>query len=407
MSIKSFFSLPVFTLIIVAMSCNEPQPAKENEPAKGTYGYDAAFLKKHLKQTIELFNEDGARVLLTPDYQGRVMTSSAGKDTGNSFGWINYDLIASGKFKPQFNAVGGEERFWIGPEGGQYSFYFKQGDSFNIRHWQVPPVVDTIPYNVVKSDSNSAVFRQTATVTNYSGTPFSIEITRGVKLLDKGGLSSRLHSDIPAGVKWVAYETDNAVKNIGTNEWKKETGLLSIWLLGMFTPSDETVTIVPFKNIPDAKNYVTDNYFGKIPEDRLLTSDSTLLLKCDGKHRSKLGLSPVIARSVAGSYDYKRNVLTLILFEVDTAGAYVNSKWELQKEPYKGDVVNAYNDGPLEDGSQLGPFYEIESSSAAQELKPGGTQRYRQVTCHFEGDYNTLQDMALKLLGIKLDSIKM
>ena len=157
----------------------------------------------------------------------------------------------------------------------------------------------------------------------------------------------------------------------------------------------------------DAKNYVTDNYFGKIPEDRLLTSDSTLLLKCDGKHRSKLGLSPVIARSVAGSYDYKRNVLTLILFEVDTSGAYVNSKWELQKEPYKGDVVNAYNDGPLEDGSQLGPFYEIESSSAAQELKPGDTQRYRQVTCHFEGDYNTLQDMALKLLGIKLDSIKM
>ena len=389
------------------MSCNEPQPAKENEPSKGTYGYDAAFLKKHLKQTIELFNEEGARVLLTPDYQGRVMTSSAAKDTGNSFGWINYDLIASGKFKPQFNAVGGEERFWIGPEGGQYSFYFKQGDSFNIRHWQVPPVVDTIPYNVVKSDSNSAVFRQTATVTNYSGTPFSIEITRGVKLLDKEALSSRLHADIPAGVKWVAYETDNAVKNVGTNEWKKETGLLSIWLLGMFTPSDETVAIVPFKNIPDAKNYVTDNYFGKLPEDRLLTSDSTLLLKCDGKHRSKLGLSPVIARSVAGSYDYKRNVLTLILFEVDTSGAYVNSKWELQKEPYKGDVVNAYNDGPLEDGSQLGPFYEIESSSAAQELKPGDIQRYRQVTCHFEGDYNTLQDMAVKLLGIKLDSIKM
>lgn len=389
------------------MSCNAPQPPEENQPVKGSYGYDAAFLRKHLKQTIELFNEQGARVLVTPDYQGRVMTSSADKDTGNSFGWINYDLIASGKFKPQFNPVGGEERFWIGPEGGQYSFYFKQGDSFNIKHWQVPPIIDTVPYNVLKADSSSAVFRQTATVANYSGTEFSIEITRGVKLLDKETLAGRLHSEIPQGVKWVAYETDNAVKNVGANQWKKETGLLSIWLLGMFTPSDETVVIVPFKNIPDAKNYVTDNYFGKIPEDRLLTSDSTLLLKCDGKHRSKLGLSPVLARSIAGSYDYKRNVLTLILFEVDTTGAYVNSKWELQKEPYKGDVVNAYNDGPLEDGSQLGPFYELESSSAAKELKPGETQRYRQVTCHFEGDYHTMQSMALKLLGIKLDSIKM
>lgn len=235
------------------MSCNESQPVKENVPAKGTYGYDAAFLRKHVKQTIELFNEQGARVLVTPDYQGRVMTSSADKDAGNSFGWINYDLIASGKFKPQFNAVGGEERFWIGPEGGQYSFYFRQGDSFNIRHWQVPPIIDTISYNVVRSDSSSAVFRQTATVNNYSGTPFSIEITRGIHLLDKESLTSRLHTDIPDGVKWVAYETDNAVRNMGTNQWKKETGLLSIWLLGMFTPSDETVTIVPFKNIPDAK----------------------------------------------------------------------------------------------------------------------------------------------------------
>ena len=100
-------------------------------------------------------------------------------------------------------------------------------------------------------------------------------------------------------------------------------------------------------------------------------------------------------------------MLTIILFETDTAGTYVNSKWELQKEPYKGDVVNAYNDGPLEDGTQLGPFYEIESSSAAQELKPGDTQRYKQVTCHFEGDYAAMQNMAQKLLGIKLDSIKM
>ena len=105
----------------------------------------------------------------------------------------------------------------------------------------------------MRSDSSSAVFRQTATVNNYSGTPFSIEITRGIHLLDKESLTSRLHTDIPDGVKWVAYETDNAVRNMGTNQWKKETGLLSIWLLGMFTPSDETVTIVPFKNIPDAK----------------------------------------------------------------------------------------------------------------------------------------------------------
>ena len=44
---------------------------------------------------------------------------------------------------------------------------------------------------------------------------------------------------------------------------------------------------------------------------------------------------------------------------------YVNSLWEIQDEPFRGDVVNSYNDGKLEDGTQLGPFYELESSSPA------------------------------------------
>jgi hypothetical protein len=132
-----------------------------------------------------------------------------------------------------------------------------------------------------------------------------------------------------------------------------------------------------------------------------------LLLRCDGKHRSKLGLSPAIAKPVAGSFDFKKNILTVILFSVDTKGDYVNSKWELQKEPYKGDVVNAYNDGPLQDGTQLGPFYELESSSSALPLKPNETLQYKQVTCHFEGNYSGLQQLAQQLLGVDLDSIKM
>jgi hypothetical protein len=85
---------------------------------------------------------------------------------------------------------------------------------------------------------------------------------------------------------------------------------------------------------------------------------------------------------------------------------YVNSKWELQKEPYKGDVVNSYNDGPLADGSQLGPFYEIESSSSAKELAIGETQEYRQVTCHLQGNYESLRQVAMKLLGVDLNDLK-
>ena len=116
-------------------------------------------------------------------------------------------------------------------------------------------------------------------------------------------------------------------------------------------------------------------------------SGDALLFKCDGKYRSKLGFPPQLTPWVAGSYDADRKILTIITFDVDREGDYVNSKWKIQEEPYKGDAFNTYNDGPLADGTQLGPFYELESSSPVFPLKPYETQIYSQVTAHFEGDF--------------------
>ena len=50
---------------------------------------------------------------------------------------------------------------------------------------------------------------------------------------------------------------------------------------------------------------------------------------------------------------------------METDAAYLNQEWNLDGDPFIGDAVNAYNDGPLEDGSQMGPFYELESVSPA------------------------------------------
>lgn len=84
----------------------------------GTYGYDADFLKAHAIEFLELYSPDGqSKVLIAPGYQGRVMTTTAAGDAGDSYGWLNYKLIGSGEVSPQFNPVGGEERFWLGPEG--------------------------------------------------------------------------------------------------------------------------------------------------------------------------------------------------------------------------------------------------------------------------------------------------
>ncbi|HVX52614.1 MAG TPA: DUF6786 family protein [Chitinophagaceae bacterium] len=392
-----------------AMACNQPSPENVSQTdssfSQGTYGYDAAFLKKNTSKVIELASSR-AKVLLSADYEGRVMTSTALGDSGASYGWLNYSLIGSGKKVPHFNAFGGEERFWLGPEGGQYSLYFKKGDSFNVANWQVPPIVDTVAYEVISSDTTQAIFTKDATITNYSGTSFTLNITRKVQLLDKAGIESRLSATIPEGVSFVAFETDNKLKNTGAAQWTKKGGLLSIWLLGQFTPTEKTKVIIPFSGGKDTHSFITDNYFGKIPADRLLVKDSVLYFRCDGRSRGKLGISPVIARPIAGSFDFKKNVLTILIPQVEKSGDYVNSKWEIQKQPYKGDVINSYNDGPMADGTQLGPFYEIESSSAVKELKPGEVQEYKQATCHFQGSYSALSTLAKQLLGVDLDEVK-
>ena len=404
-----------YTLFFVLMSmiaCNDSTSSGEQVTAAdstitNSYADDRKFLQEHSGGLLELSSADGkSKVLLSADYQGRVMTSSANGDDGRSFGWINYKLIQAPQKKAQFNPVGGEERFWLGPEGGQYSLYFKGGDSFNIDHWQVPALIDTLAYEVADSSKQKAVFTKKASLVNYSGTQFDFQIERSISLLGRSDLESKIGTSIPEDVQFVGYRTDNKIQNTGTADWTPDKGLMSVWLLGMFTPSPKTTVIIPFTPVKDARSHITDNYFGSVPPERLQVKDSVLFFQCDGKFRSKIGLSPVVAKPMAASFDFQENVLTLVIPTISKDERYVNAKWELQKEPYKGDVINSYNDGPLENGEQMGPFYEIESSSPALELKKGEARTYSQVTAHVQGNYESLRALALKLLQVDLNTIK-
>jgi len=386
-----------------------------NSPAetvfpKGTFGYDLAFLKAHNMNFIELKDSASkASLIISPDLQGRVMTSSASGIEGKSFGWINYKLIESGVVSPQFNPYGGEERLWFGPEGGPFSIYFAKGKEQVFANWQVPMEIDTKPFDVVGQTQGSISFRKEFALANAAGTNLEIGVERNVKLLSRADAENALNLSLDPSLNFVAYESENILTNKGKEVWTEKSGFLSIWLLAMFNPSEKGVVFIPFKtgNESELGKIVTDDYFGKVPADRLIIKDGVLFFKTDGKHRSKIGLSPKRSLPYCGSYDPENKVLTLLWFsKPEQPAKYVNSKWGKQDDPLSGDAVNSYNDGPVADGSIMGPFYEIESSSPAALLASGEKITHTQRIFHISGDEAQLSKITQKLFNISISEIE-
>ncbi|HOW70125.1 MAG TPA: hypothetical protein PKY77_05935 [Phycisphaerae bacterium] len=374
------------------------------------FGDDSAFLKKHT-DLIVLSDKAGlAKVALVPAWQGRVMTSTTGGDAGPSFGWINRELIASGKILPHMNAFGGEDRFWMGPEGGQFSIFFEKGKKFEFADWQTPAIFDTEPFKVVSKAADKAVFGAEFSLTNYSGTVFEVGVEREVRLLSPDVAWAKLGVKAAKDVSVVAYASNNKIVNRGKEGWKKETGLLSVWILGMFNPSPSTTVVVPIKAGPEAELgvKVTSDYFGQVPPDRLVVREDVVFLRADGQYRSKIGIGPKRSKAILGSYDADGKVLTLVQFnQPEGVTDYVNSLWKLQDHPFSGDAANSYNDGPPAPGAKpMGPFYELESSSPAAALAPGKSLTHTHRTIHLTGPEPALDEIAKAALGVPLEGIK-
>lgn len=396
-------------LMLALGSCSASQK-KERIPDFSPFDDDIAFLKKY-GEVVELADGSGlSRIAVMPGLQARVMTSTAGPPENLSYGWINRDLFKSGDTSTHMNAFGGEERFWLGPEGGQFSIFFKKDSAFTFENWHTPRLIDLEAYDLVSKTGQAATFSKSATLINYSGTPFSIRITRQIKVLSRPDGLAVLGVPADSSIVAVAYQTVNTLENTGEVAWSKASGLLSIWLLGMFNPSPDVTMVIPFNEgpVPSLGAIVNDDYFGKVPAERLKVSNGVIYFKGDGQHRSKIGLNPSRAKDVMGSYDPAAGTLTIVKY---TKGApddvYVNSKWEIQQFPFRGDVVNAYNDGPPSPGAKpMGPFYELESSSPAKELKPGESVTHTQTTFHFEGNEEVLNLLTTQVLGVSIDEIK-
>jgi hypothetical protein len=406
--------MKIIAIIIVAAavislsSCQPKAPeskSTESQYAKGTFGYDLDFLRQK-DSVIVLNSKDGnGQIIISPKYQAKVFTSTANGLNGKSFGWINYKTFSQTTLDPHMNAYGGEDRLWLGPEGGKFSLFFKPGTKMEFANWHTPAAVDNESWKLVSNTDKRALLTKTAKLLNYAGTMFNLSIIRTIEMLGEADIKRTLGIELGSKVKSVAFRTITTLTNTGIKAWDKQTGAPCIWNLDMFTPSEKTVIVVPYNNDATGKVATTD-YFGEIAKDRIKFNNGILLFKADGKSRGKLGMPPNRSKTMAGSYDAQNNVLTVTLFDINPKSIYLNQEWRTDRDPFIGDAVNAYNDGPLADKTQMGPFYEIESVSPAAFLKPNEKLSHNHSVFHFTGNRDELNTISLKTLGISLQEIQ-
>ncbi len=375
-----------------------------------TFNDDVAFLRKHTEVILLSTDDEAGQIVIVPEYQGRVMTSTLNGGQGIGFGWINYEKIPAGQTDERFNAFGGEDRFWLGPEGGQFSLFHKSGGEFSLDNWYVPKQIDAQPFKLIDQHNTSVTMEADFNITNYSGNDFNVRILRTVRLLSDSDIKHNLALNDLDGLEKVGFESENHLFNAGDSVWNKSDGLLSIWILGMYNPGDDVVIIIPYYQggTGSLGEVVNDAYFGEIPPDRIRTGGGAVFFKGDGKYRSKIGMSWMRAWDVLGSYDPDRNVLTIVKYnKPEEKKDYVKSMWEIMEDPYQGDVVNSYNDGPPEPGAEpMGPFYELETSSPVNELAPGEKITHIHQTYHIKGDEEKINQITETLFNVKLHQIK-
>jgi len=284
------------SLLLLACGKDEtmPPPNTPTATAAPTFEAEVAYLKAH-GVSVDVLQSGTGQLAVVPGYQGRVMTSAV-EPNGRSLGFVNHAFIDAGKTGTQFDNYGGEDRFWLGPEAGQWGLYFAPGAPYKFDLWQTPHGLQegrwgsgsgaTDPRVLDMVGHDAGFLSRQLMVQNHSGVRFDVEVSRRIKPVTKPPVT------IGAGVKWVGFTSVNVVTNVGGRAWSAKDGMVSIWILGMFNPAPDAKIIVPFSTESKAP-IVNDRYFGKIAPERLKVApdESYVLLQADGQARVAGGMA--------------------------------------------------------------------------------------------------------------------
>ena len=382
-----------------------------------TYREAKQFLSKYT-QVVELTNAQGARVAICPGWQGRVMTSTCGGLDGQSFGYMNTEFIEKGEPNLHFNNYGGEDRFWLAPEGGQFSLWFRPGDPQDLDHWFTPPAFNEGHWEQLPTADRAAVrMTHPMHLANTSSAIFDLKVDRAVRLLGSEELPKLFGAaagDLlaSADVKKVAYETTNCVTNSGP-AFQKEKGLVSIWILGMLAAGPQTVVMVPYRPGPEAElgPVVNSNYFGTVPPERLETTPQAILFRGDANYRASwaprnAGRKMCWGPSTTNRACSRWSTSACPTIPPNTTTSIASGKCR-RRSLFGGTWSTPTTTVLRRPGKKgLGAFFEIESLSPALSLTTGQTLVHQHRTLHVQAPLPLLAQLAKVVLGVDLDEVR-
>ncbi|MGJ8682557.1 DUF6786 family protein [Paraglaciecola sp.] len=385
-----------FRYIVVGLICSAPI-------AFAGPSFDQAIKQMSVQHSPVILKQGNSRAAILAEFQGRVMVTTANGDAGDTLGWANFDYLQQPN--TDNNApTGGASRLWFGPETGPYSLFFKPGKARTVENIYVQDAFSINPFSLSSQTQSAATFKQNINIQNHLGFTFELAVERKITLFSQPQIANTLDIEIEKELHVVGFGAFTKMTNIGKEDWKKDTGLLSLWELGAFEPSENTVVFMPIRG---ELNQVT-SYFTPTLASHTKIKDKVVYYKADANYMNKIGIPPQNTLSLMGSYNPEAGLLTVFQFEFNPEDdLYNNSVWyEENYHPYKGDVINVFNDGLIDGEGPFGPFYEVETSSSAKALKVNQSHQHFQNTYHFKGNPQDLNKITSRLFGLSIQQIQ-
>ena len=361
-------------------------------------------------QTILLEAGKGSgAVIVAPGLVGRVMCSTFDRKQGLANAWVNDVAIRKGRTDPVFNNFGGEERIWFAPEGGQFGLMFGRKES-RFDNYCVQPAMSSIEYQVTGRDASSVRMEANLSLENNSATQFRIHVDRRVSLLD----SCPYCLEVPGTVECVGFQSENILRNVGSEVWTRTTGTVNVWCLGQFLEHPHLSVVIPVRSGIDPQLHppTVDEYFkdfclgGIFPPERRVNLENSVLLKVDGEVRGKVGVKKERAMGRLGSYDAESGHLVIVDHDFYPELDYPSGYWRQYDNAFDGDALSVYIDGPERVGGAKGQSYELETMSPGLFLRPGDSFSYRNRTFHIRGDREDINLISRRFLKADLKQIE-